>query len=415
MKKARKIISVLLLFAIIFLNLNTYADDLLNENDSDEVQEQLQEATVEPTKVPTLNSRAAIIYDRISKTILYGKQENTKRPMASTTKVMTSIVVLEKAKLSDVVEVSKKAAGTGGSRLGLKTGDKITVHDLLYGLMLCSGNDAAVPLAEYVGGSVAEFAEFMNQKSKELELKNTSFVTPHGLDAQEHYTTAYELAKMTDYALNIQEFYKIVGTKEYTISINGESKNIRNTNELLGNLNGVYGVKTGFTNGANRCLVTSTKRDDMDIICVVLGADTKKNRTQDSAKLIEYAFSNYQMIDLQKIVQEEFEKRKSNNIIDVIKGEKENLEYDWDTSIIGNYPILKEEVNDIEIKITIQEELVAPVYLNQVVGEIKILVAKKEILQAKITAKEEINKKGIYNYFKEFILKYPQYVEKVIR
>ena len=415
MKKARKIISVLLLFAIIFLNLNTYADDLLNENDSDEVQEQLQEATVEPTKVPTLNSRAAIIYDRTSKTILYGIQENTKRHMASTTKVMTSIVVLEKAKLSDVVEVSKKAAGTGGSRLGLKTGDKITVHDLLYGLMLCSGNDAAVALAEYVGGSVAEFAEFMNQKSKELELKNTSFVTPHGLDAQEHYTTAYELAKMTDYALNIQEFYKIVGTKEYTISINGESKNIRNTNELLGNLNGVYGVKTGFTNGANRCLVTSTKRDDMDIICVVLGADTKKNRTQDSAKLIEYAFSNYQMIDLQKIVQEEFEKRKSNNIIDVIKGEKENLEYDWDTSIIGNYPILKEEVNDIEIKITIQEELVAPVYLNQVVGEIKILVAKKEILQAKITAKEEINKKGIYNYFKEFILKYPQYVEKVIR
>ena len=121
------------------------------------------------------------------------------------------------------------------------------------------GNDAAVALAEHVAGSVPEFANIMNKKVEELNLKDTHFVTPHGLDEEEHYTTAYELAKIADYALNIEEIEKIVKTKTYTVSINGYSKNITNTNELLGYLEGVYGVKTGFTNGANRCLVTSVK------------------------------------------------------------------------------------------------------------------------------------------------------------
>ena len=131
-------------------------------------------------------------------------------------------------------------------------------------------------MAEYVGGSVEGFAEKMNKKAEELGLENTHFITPHGLDMPEHYTTAFELAKMADYALNIEKFATIVNTKYITISINGRSKDLKNTNELLGNLYGVNGVKTGFTNGANRCLVTSVNRDGMNIITVVLGADTKK-------------------------------------------------------------------------------------------------------------------------------------------
>ena len=169
---------------------------------------------------------------------------------------MTAIVIIENYDLNKEITVSKKAAGTGGSRLGLRTGDKITVHDLLYGLLLRSGNDAAVALAETVGGSIEGFAELMNQKAKELNLKNTHFESPHGLDSDGHYTTAYELALITDYALQNSTFAKIVGTKNYTITINGYPKALTNTNELLGNLNGVYGVKTGFTNGANRCLVS---------------------------------------------------------------------------------------------------------------------------------------------------------------
>ena len=148
--------------------------------------------------------------------------------MASTTKIMTCIVILENANLNDVVVVDKKAAATGGSRLGLKTGDKITVNDLLYGLMLVSGNDAAVALAIHVGGSVEGFATLMNQKANELGLKNTNFVTPHGLDSEKHYTTAYELAKIADYALQKEKFKKIVGTQSCNITINGKSKKIQN-------------------------------------------------------------------------------------------------------------------------------------------------------------------------------------------
>ena len=233
-----------------------------------------------------LNARSCIVLDRNSKKIIFGKNEYNRVKMASTTKIMTATVIIENCDLSQTVTVSKKAAGTGGSRLGLKTGDKITIRDLLYGLLLCSGNDAAISLAETAAGSVQEFSNMMNNKAKELGLNNSHFESPHGLDSDNHYTTAYELALLADYALQNSTFRNIVGTKNYTITINGYPKNITNTNELLGSLDGVYGVKTGFTNGANRCLVTSCKRGEMDIICVVLGCDTKNFRTQDSICLL---------------------------------------------------------------------------------------------------------------------------------
>ena len=418
MKKIIIIIFFIMLLNIFNSNIN-FADDILDE-EADElnkeyITEELENISAEPTKLPNINSRAAVIYDRNSKLVLYGKNENVKRPMASTTKIMTAIVVLEKANLSYEVEISKKAAGTGGSRLGLKNGDKLTVKDLLYGLMLCSGNDAAVALAEHIGGSVNNFANLMNNKAKELGLENTSFVTPHGLDEDNHYTTAFELAKITDYALNVKDFNNIVGTKNYTIYINGVPKNITNTNELLGNLNGVYGVKTGFTNGANRCLVTATKRGDMDIICVVLGADTKKYRTSDSTKLIEYAFANFEMIDLNKIATKEFENFKTNNYINVIKGKKGSLEYSLEDSNLSNYPVNKKEVKDINVQIEIQEEIEAPICFGKEVGELKILVNNNELLTVKINASESINKKQIQDYFNELITGYSKFIEKAIR
>ena len=171
-------------------------------------------------KVPKTNSQACIVLNRKTNTVLYGKNENSKRKMASTTKIMTATIILEYCNLNDIVEISKKAAGTGGSRLGLKSGDKITIKDLLYGLMMRSGNDAAVALAEYAGGNIENFATLMNQKALTLGLSNTHFETPHGLDSDEHYTTAYELAILSNYALNNKTFAQIVGTKEYTITIN---------------------------------------------------------------------------------------------------------------------------------------------------------------------------------------------------
>ena len=250
--KIAKIFFLFFTILFVFTSYPIYGDDLNEEetnNISSEIENTLTEETSSDVDTTTLdlNSRSCVVIDRLSKFILYGKNEKNKVKMASTTKIMTAIVVLENSSLDKTVEVSKKAAGTGGSRLGLKTGDKITIRDLLYGLLLRSGNDAAVCLAESVAGNVPEFANLMNAKAEELGLSNTHFESPHGLDSDNHYTTAYELALLSDYALKNSTFLNIVGTKNYTVTINGYPKSLSNTNELLGNLNGVYGIKTGFT------------------------------------------------------------------------------------------------------------------------------------------------------------------------
>ena len=220
-------------FIIALFNINTihvFADDI--DTEPSEAFSINTSANIS-NDLSSINSRAYVVIDRNSERILVGKNENQKRKMASTTKIMTATIILENCNLDDTIEVSKKAASTGGSRLGLKTGDKITIRDLLYGLMLCSGNDAAVALAEYAGGSIEGFAELMNSKAKKLNLNNTHFETPHGLDSDNHYTTAYELALLSNYALKNETFSNIVGTKNYTITINGYPKNINNNNELL--------------------------------------------------------------------------------------------------------------------------------------------------------------------------------------
>lgn len=193
--RKRIIIILLLSMCLLTTTVNANIEDSENIN----LDEILQTASAQV--IPQISSRIALVYDRASGKVLYEKNGYKQTKMASTTKIMTTIIVLENTNLSDTVIVSKKAAGTGGSRLGLKTNDKITVNDLLMGLMLESGNDAAVTLAEYVGGSIQGFANLMNKKAAELGLKNTNFVVPHGLDNEDHYTTALELAKITDYAL----------------------------------------------------------------------------------------------------------------------------------------------------------------------------------------------------------------------
>ena len=202
---------IFIFFSIVFLSSHIFADDIYPLEDNFDISEILNDIeTIETdsqiSQLPTINSRAYVVIDRKSNTVLIGKNENQRKKMASTTKIMTALIVIENANLSDTVEISKKAANTGGSRLGLKTGDKITVLDLLYGLMMRSGNDAAVALAEYVAGSINGFADLMNNRAKELNLPNTHFVTPHGLDKDEHYTTAYELALLSNYAMNNEVF-----------------------------------------------------------------------------------------------------------------------------------------------------------------------------------------------------------------
>lgn len=410
MKKIRYLIlTFILLFSVTF---NVYAFDEkeaeLELNYFNEIQGEITEASTNPSEEPETYSRAVVVYDRYSKTVIYGKNENDVRAMASTTKIMTAIILIENADLSQTVEVSKKAGNTGGSRLGLKAGDKITLNDLLYGLMLCSGNDAAVQIAETVGGSVEGFAEMMNKKAKELGLNNTSFVTPHGLDENGHHTTAYELAVLADYALNNTTFAKVVNTKYYTVSINGTPKDLSNTNELLGYLQGVNGVKTGFTNNALRCLVTSTKRGDFNIITVVLGADTKKIRTKDSIKLIEYTYENYEQVDISKLVESEYEKWRQNYKIEINKGVKSEVQTKLGEQQYKIYPLKKTDKENIQIEISDINYAEAPLLENTKLGCIDVKLNGKILYTVDIFTSEEVRKKDVKDYFFNMLGVYAQ-------
>lgn len=394
----KKILYSILIFLLILLNFSTVcADDVDNEVDFEDT---IEVTASNVSELPKTNSRRYIVYDRISKSMIIGKNEDVKSAMASTTKIMTTIVILEKADLNEKVTVSAKAGGTGGSRLGLKRGDKASVRDLLYGLMLRSGNDAAVALAEHVGGSVKGFAELMNEKAIELGLTNTHFVTPHGLDDANHYTTALELAKLTDYAMNNETFAKIVGTKSTTIYINNQSRQINNTNELLGVLNGVVGVKTGFTNNAGRCLVTETKRNNMDIITIVLGADTKKDRTKDSVNLIEYTFSKYKMYNLEEQIIEEFNKWKNINEkrILIIKGKTSNPKLALGAIEKATIPICDND--KIEYSINALTEVEAPVEQWNVMGTLTVKLNGEILESIDIVNVNEVQKRDWKDYFK---------------
>lgn len=394
----KKIFYSILIFLLILLNFSTVcADDVDNEVDFEDT---IEVTASNVSELPKTNSRRYIVYDRISKSMIIGKNEDVKSAMASTTKIMTTIVILEKADLNEKVTVSAKAGGTGGSRLGLKRGDKASVRDLLYGLMLRSGNDAAVALAEHVGGSVKGFAELMNEKAIELGLTNTHFVTPHGLDDANHYTTALELAKLTDYAMDNETFAKIVGTKSTTIYINNQSRQINNTNELLGVLNGVVGVKTGFTNNAGRCLVTETKRNNMDIITIVLGADTKKDRTKDSVNLIEYTFSKYKMYNLEEQIIKEFNKWKNINEkrILIIKGKTSNLKLALGAIEKATIPICDND--KIEYSINALTEVEAPVEQWNVMGTLTVKLNGEILESIDIVNANEVQKRDWKDYFK---------------
>ena len=400
----KKKIAIMLIFILIMsLPFQILAQD---DEETDYIWLKQEIEIAQNIKEPVIYSKSAVIYDRGSKTILYGKNEHERLPMASTTKIMTAIILVENVSdLSKEIEVVKEAAMVGGSSLELKTGDNVTYEGLLYGLLLCSGNDAAAQIAISMAGSIEEFADLMNAKAYSLGLKDTHFITPHGLDEEGHYTTAYELAVIADYALNMQKIAEVVSTKNYTIAVNGYPRALTNTNELLGYLEGVNGVKTGFTHNAGRCLVTSAIRDNFNIITVVLGADTKKIRTRDSINLIEYVYKNYKLINLEDRVEEAYQNWKlvNENRIEITKGiPTSKIEVKLGKIKYTKYPIRKESLENINIDIkTYKLKLNAPVKENYQLANIIISINNKEIMRVPIEIKKEIAKKGIKEYIIE--------------
>lgn len=356
-------------------------------------------------KTPILNSRRYIIYDRLSKRALYGKDIDKETAMASTTKIMTAIIVLENCNnLKEEFTIPEKVSYVQGSTLGLEKDDKITINDLLYGLLLRSGNDCAVALSIAIAENTENFISLMNKKAEILGLTKTHFVTPHGLDDPNHYTTPYELALITDYALKNEEFAKIVKTVNYTIQINNVPKEIKNTNEVLcNNVEGVYGVKTGFTNNAGRCLVTSVKRNNLDFIIIVLAADSRKYRAEDTVKLINYAFKNYRYENLETEITEEFNNWQYINLERITVNKAQNKL----RVVLGNYKIKSLATNtDITFETNAISYKEAPIQKNEKVGNIIVKNGEEIIETIDILAANNVERKSIKDYYKMLLKVY---------
>ena len=238
---------------------------------------------------PQVGAEAAVVMVAGTNQVLFEKNASAIMYPASTTKIMTLITALEKGDLASIVTVSPRAAAVDGSSLDLRPGDKLTVRNMVTGLMLVSGNDAATAIAEHVAGSVPAFVALMNAKAAKLGAINTHFTNPHGLpDPINHYTTAYDLALISAYAMNNPDIVKIVSTREADIPfLNRKEVHVTNTNKLLKTYPGINGLKTGYTREAGDCLVAGARRNSVQLITVVLNDD---NRWTDAAALLDYGF-----------------------------------------------------------------------------------------------------------------------------
>ncbi|QJX62795.1 D-alanyl-D-alanine carboxypeptidase [Niallia circulans] len=324
-----------------------------------------------------VSAQSAILMEQDSGRVIFEKDAHTKRRIASITKIMTALLAVESGKLEETVTVSSNAIRTEGSSIYLQEGEKIKLEDLVYGLMLRSGNDAAVAIAETVGGSLDGFVYLMNQKAEEIGMKNTHFANPHGLDDHEdHYSTAYDMALLTRYAMNNDTYKKIAGTKSYrSESTNNEWDRIwRNKNKLLTSLyEHSTGGKTGYTKRAKRTLVSTAEKDGVEYIAVTLN---DPDDWDDHINMFETAFKTYKKVQVLeegkiKTVKDKFYKNKvyikSDLEYPVTEKEEDLFKVEYSlTKVKKNWKKNQEEVPEIvgEAKIYLDSKLVDSVPIH---------------------------------------------------
>lgn len=353
----------------------------------------------------TPSAKSAVLIDLEGANILYQKNAYQKLPMASTTKIMTAICAIENGNLDDTVEVDKRAVGVEGSSMYLGYGEKITLKNLLYGLMLASGNDAAVAISIHISGSVEEFVKLMNETAKKIGAKDTSFETPNGLDGDLHYTTAYDLALITRYALKNKDFKNIVKTEKITIPWDGKDygRTLTNHNKLLRTYDGATGVKTGFTKKSGRCLVSSAKKDGTEVVAVTLNCP---NDWAEHASMLDYAFDNYKTVKVVK----KGDYAKSFDV-DFSNVKSVGSEFLNDVNVLVN----KNEKNEFLIKYETETHLKAPVKFNQKTGTVKVILNGNVVGQTDIVTKCAADEKEIKRLsyeFKSILIKYIQGVNE---
>lgn len=332
------------------------------------------------------SAHAMCVMEKSSKRVLYSKNANAQLPMASTTKIMTAITAIENCNdLDKTFEISPKSVGVSGTSLYLRKGEVMSMRDLLYGLMLISGNDASVAIGEQISGSSKKFVSLMNETAQKIGAKNSHFDNTHGLDSLTHYTTAEDLALITSYALENDTFKEIVSTKNIKITnTDGKTRYLKNKNKLLSSLEGCCGVKTGFTDDAGRCLVSAVERDGMTLVCVVLNCGPM---FEESKTLLENGFSEYHLIDLTK-------NYNYDNYIGVNGGKQKKVKIGTLGSFL--YPLCNDEIAKIDYVYNIQSNMEAPVDKGEVVGDIKIFLDNNLIFSEKVVTMEVVRRNSIW-------------------
>ena len=339
---------------------------------------------------------SAFVFDADSGRVFYSKNADAKRAMASTTKIATAITVIDNCQDLDAeVKIDKRAVGIEGTSIYLREGEVLTVRELLCGLMLRSGNDAAVALAIYTAGSVDEFATLMNKTAEKAGAENTNFANPHGLDNENHYTTARDLAKITAYALNNEDFAQIVSTKNIKIPSKEEGyRFLSNKNRLLSSLEGCIGVKTGYTSKAGRCLVSAAERDGLRVVCVVLNCGPMFEESAAMINAVYQKYKSYEILEPYKFVAD----------IPLGNGETPTVQVYSKKGL--TLPLTEEEYSKITTEYDLPEILSAPVKSGQVVGEVKVYYDKHLIFSEKIYTIDEVDSKLLKDKVKDILDKW---------
>jgi D-alanyl-D-alanine carboxypeptidase len=341
--------------------------------------------------VPDLTAKSAIVMEASTGKILYQKDADSLRYPASTTKIMTLLVALENGNLDDMVTVSTNAAQTEGSSLWLESGERMKLSDLLYGMMLVSGNDATVAVAEHIAGSVDAFAKLMTAKAHEIGAVNTSFVNSSGLPDPNHYTTARDLALIAAYGYKNPMFRQIVSTKEKQVpwAAKNYNRELFNENRMLWLYDGGNGVKTGYTDAAGRCLVSAANRNGVQLVSVVLDSEFMWN---DSIALLDYGFPRVQPVDV-------LHKGDIVKTVDVISGKKSSLELKADALI--RIPVVEGEHSKFKTVVEAPNQVSASIHQGDPVGRVKVMYEDREVAAANLVAAESIEKKSFFSLLRQ--------------
>ena len=318
------------------------------------------------------SARSAILMDIDSNRVLYEKNMHEVRSVASISKIMTAVVAIESGKLDDKVIIGDEIKAAYGSGIYIQVGEEMTLRDLLYGLMLRSGNDAALAIANYVGGSVDDFVVMMNEKAKELKMTNTTFNNPSGLDQEKgNYSTAYDMALLTSYAMKLDDYKAITGTKKYTLTTNKNTYSWINKNKLLRIYKYATGGKTGFTEIAKRTLVSTAFKDNTNLVVVTLNDGNDWN---DHQNLFEYGFNNYTNLKI-------LDKGNINIIND-------DYYIDYKLYIKNDYYYLLSNSEQDDLIFKYQLEKKRKIKNNDNIGVLNIYLGDKKIHEEKVYAKE---------------------------